>query len=691
MSVDSESGDIEDTTGDEIKNLLRSISLTRGDLLERRRGIRKSLVIAALDQIPQNSTFTLNDIIKKVEEIGKCKIDKNDVVSVLEDFITEGTITHSEDYSYVLKSRIELPGIELLTEPVWIEFSGILKQRWLNYDPFLHKKASDVFDSVLLKVLTRYALSKPLENGIDFIPIENIRYVINNEIVSRSIDGEFGKKLSEIMLEYFCSNEKELLKCIVNCYLWFIDLNLLSYEKKLSTINFCDELNFLLLDSNFVVPLLCKTDVKHPLSLSLVEFCNKAKIQIYYTDKTRDEIWGLIKASKNEMKLNPYKVYESDNQFLDDYRHLNATRGTHYIEYILTLNSWIEFLSVTYQIKLLPEMFSKNYDKYDFEYVKNTLPMLYDVQVKERMKRNVDYRVRKRSEDSYSIDAYCVSIISFIKKNPSVFLTKKVLGPYYLTYDSLLSDLNGHYFRKNDEFGNVIQPRILLNYFLAFSKIEYNETDIENLAKALLKYTVRNPIKSVSIDEYAKLLAVKIGFSEDNADLLKEFLVKMPLYYEMEASLKKGEVNEAEHMFCESLSQPNFEKIIEGVVNLGERESRIKELAKKLRDTSEELMKEKAAREALEKVAGTNVNIIIPTISGFEPQIASKITELITKLNELNAFSNESFPKPPNELNISTAKPWLEKIQSVIQTTGFLADCVTVVQFINQLLPLLQK
>ena len=317
--------------------------------------------------------------------------------------------------------------------------------------------------------------------------------------------------------------------------------------------------------------------------------------------------------------------------------------------------------------------------------------MLYDVQVKERARRNVEYSVRRRSPESYSIDAYCVSIISFIKKNPGIFLTKKELGPWYLTYDSLLSDLNDHHFRKDDEFGNVIQPRILLNYFLAFSKISYNEKDIQKLAKALLKYTVRNPKKSISIDEYAKELAVKIGFDENNADTLKELLVKMPLFNEIEISLREGNVNEAEKMFCEYIAHPNFEKLFEGVINSEEKDTRIKELAKKLRETNDELKKEKAVREALEKVGGPKINIVIPSIVGFDPHISLKITELITKLNESNAFSNESSPKPPKELNDSNSKSWIEKIQFAVQTTGFIADCYSIMQLTSQILALLPK
>jgi len=685
----------EDPRNNEIKTLLQSISLTKGKLLERRRDIKKSLVILALDQLSENSPFTIDNIIEKIAEIGKCVISKEDIVTILDDCITKGTISHSEEYTYKLNKKIELPGIELLTESVWCEFSARLKTKWPKYDPFLHKKSRTVFDSILVKILTRYALSKPLDDEIDYIPIEDIKSVIQTEININSIDGEFAKKLFEISLDYFTSDEKELLKCIINCYLWFIDLNLLSYQKKIQSINFCDEINFVLLDTNFIVTLLCKTDVKHPLSRSLIEFCKNSKVPVYYSELTKGEVWNLINTSKNEMKLNPYRLVKNDNQFIDDYRYLNTTRGIHYSEYIIVLNKWIEFLEAKYQIKPLPSQFSQGNDNIDFEYTKNTLPMLYDVQSKERARRSVDYRVRKRSEGSYSHDAYCISLISFLKKNPQIFLTKKELGPWFLSYDSLVSDLNNHYFRKNNDFGYVIQPRILLNYFLAFSKIQYDEKNIETLAKALLRYTVRNPKNQISLDEYSKELSVKIGSDEDNADILKELLVKMPLFHEMENALQFGNVVEADHIFCDFIAHPALGKIFEEMVNNKKSESekdlRIKELAKKVREKETELIKEKSAREALERNSGMKINIIIPTIIGLDPAVSSKITELIVKLNEINAFNSESIPKPPQELNASNVRLWVERIKTAIQTTSVIADTASVYLIINQILAMIPK
>jgi len=695
MDVCSNFNTYDEAKEKEIKTILQSIALTKGKILERRREIRKSLVIAALDNIELQQFFTISDIANKIEEIGKCKIAKEEIVAVLDDFVEEGNISHSDEYRYILNKKIELPEIEVLTQPVWVEFSTILKRNWSKYDPFLHKKVRVVFDSVLMKILTRYALSKPLENEIDYIPIENIRYVIQNEISLRAIEGEFGKKLFENLLDYFTSENKELLNCIVNCYFWFIDLNLLSFEKNLAPVNFSDETNYLLLDTNFIVTILCKTDVKFPLSISLIEFCKKSKIPLYYSDMTKDEVWKLVNASKSEMKLDPNRTYRMNNQFLDDYRHQNTINGIHYSEYIILMNKWIESLEEKYQIKMLPTQFSKNYDKKDFEYIKNTLPMLYDVQAKERSKRNVDYRIRVRSEDTFIHDAYCISLISFVKKNPNIFLTKKTLGPWFLTYDYLVSDLNNHYFRKNDDFGYVIQPRILLNYFLAFSKVDYNEKDLETLAKALLKYTVRNPKKQLSLDEYSKELSVKIGSDEDNADILKEILVKIPLYDELEKSLQSGNILEAEKIVCDFFGHPNFEKLIGDLVdakkNDTEKDNRIKELAKKLKEKEDELLKEKTARETLEKFSGSNINIIIPSINGLDPHLSYKVSELLTKLNENNAFGHESFPKPPQDLNASNLKSWIEKVKFAIQTTGFIADSAAIFHIINQILPYLPK
>ena len=130
-----------------------------------------------------------------------------------------------------------------------------------------------------------------------------------------------------------------------------------------------------MIDTNFIVTILCQTDSRYPLSAALIDFCKTSQIKVYYTDITKEEVWNLINASKSAMKLNPFQQYNIDNQFIDDYRNLNRLNGLHYSEYIVFLNNWADFLTSKYNIQLLPAIYSRNRDEKDFDYIKNTLPI----------------------------------------------------------------------------------------------------------------------------------------------------------------------------------------------------------------------------------------------------------------------------------------------------------------------------
>ncbi len=106
---------------------------------------------------------------------------------------------------------------------------------------------------------------------------------------------------------------------------------------------------------------------------------------------------------------------------------------------------------------------------------------------------------------------------------------------------------------------------------------------------------------------------------------------------------------------------------------------------------NEELIREKAAREALEKSSPQKITIYMPTISGLDDQVSTKISELIEKLQQANAFSNDEIPKPPKEINKATARPWVEKIKTAAETTGFISDAASIIQLIAQILPFLPK
>jgi predicted nucleic acid-binding protein len=663
--------------------LIRSIALTRGKILQRRGEIRKNLVISALDLIDLDTEFKINDLERTIETISGLKITPEEIISIIDYLTEEHIVEHVDGSSYFLKRKSELPKFEELSQPVWEEFSSILVQKSTIYDPHIHKNARTIFDAILMKILTRYAISQPLDNQIDNIPIENIKNFIQKEISKIPMPGNFSKKFFDVLVEFFTSENKALLDCIFMCYSWFIDLNVIKKEKSIQTINFSDEVQFLLIDTNFIVPLICSTDPRHPLSTAVISFCNKNKIKLYYATITKDQVWDLISASKSLMKLDSgYKILYN-NQFVDDYRNLNRTKFLHWSEYIIFLNQWETFIKNQYNLEMLPNDLSKKIDNEDFELAKTTLPMLYDVLTQERERRDVDYVIKKRPEISFIHDAYCVGLISYLKKQSSLSANKRKMGPWFLTYDRLLLNLNNRKFRKLDDIGFIMQPRILLNYFLAYSKFDYNEEDMTNIAIALLRYTARPGYSKLTVKEYSQEFAVKIGGVEEDSEMLLELLKKSPLINELERALNSGSISEADRISGEIIAHPNLEKVVSELTKVREKEEsltkRNQELIEIIKKQSAELDKERSIRETLEKtnqkpIQLTNVVKVSVSVEVQDKELKKEINNLIEKLNDAQIYKSDEIPQPPQKITESNLRPWLETLKMIIETTKLIKD-----------------
>lgn len=671
--------------------LLRSILFSRGRLLDRRKDIRISLVLAGVDSFEENCEFTVSNLAKKIAHISKCTLTDREVLSLLDDEEIRGFVKHVGSLTYVKSKSVDFPGFDHLSQPVWEEFIVLLHQKDKDYDPHIHKNARSVFDAILMAIVARFSLSKPLENHIDYLPIEDIKSVINHEIGKIPFPDNFPKKYSDTIMEYVCSTSPVLLKFILDCYYCFIDIDLVTKESYHKDVDFCETIGFLLVDTNFVVPLLCETDPLHPLSFSVFEYCKKTGVKLYYSPKTKGEIWNLVNGSKNEMRLNIERTNSHENQFLNDYRNLKRRSYLHWSDYIVYLNNWVDNLKSKYSIEQLPEECELEINDHVFNQVTITLPMLDGVKAKEQSKYDPTYQVKKRSPNQLAHDAFCVALICSIKEKNRKS-GSGLLGPWFLTYDNLLSNLNSYYFMQTDEYGYVIQPRTLLNYYLAYSKIKFDEKDLEYLAMALLRYTARAKQSKLSLEEYSQELAVKIGASEDDADSLYEFLKRSPLLSVLEEALDEGQTSEADRIAVETVSHPNFDRLIQSFEEMQGDKVRIKELGKRLKKVSNELDIERAKRETLEKATSRSQVIVISTAfnSDISLEVQGKVTELIEKLNEINAIGPDKISSPPKQMSKKTLTSWLKSINFAIETKRNVLDgIVTVTPLISQIMRLL--
>jgi hypothetical protein len=652
--------------------IIRLSIITHGNLVEQRREIRKGLVLAGLHEFDEGSKISLKEISTKIENITKCILSDAEISVILEDLIKENIIEDLGHTQFKIITKTKIPDFSELTQPIWIDFQKFLVKRYSSYDLHLHQKLRGVFDNILLRILSRYANSNPLDNKIDTIPIENTSPIVKYELANAFTQKDVKTKFEEIILEYLLKSPKVLLDFIFKAYIGLINIDLVTREQEMPLIDFSEKIDFLLLDTSFIVPLLCKTDPKYLLSMSLCGQCKKMKIPLYYANRTKFEILRLIDSSKQEASsLHKNARGGSNNQFIVDF--LRQKEKTSWSQYIILLDSWEKILNDNWNIKQIPDQLVPPIDLNCQNKMKSFIKIADEFRYQERFGRDIDYQPRLRNEIVYDHDAFCISLIHSYKKHTSKKNQEK--WQWFLTYDNLLSFINYSQIQEYDEIGYVIQPKTLLNYFFAYSKIGFNDEDIEKVKVAILKYTVRESTSELSLDDYSKLVSLKIDFGEENFEIIKSIFLRSPLIDELKRTLLSDHSGDADAISYEILSQPNVADLIKEIVY--SREEKQSDVEVKARLVSE--LKEKtrlielkdAQIEAYQTASKTPITIhmnqTMVTNVDIDITIQQNTNLLIELLEKAGAFKENIIERPPSKLSKESIKKWLGNIKEVIE------------------------
>ncbi len=132
---------------------------------------------------------------------------------------------------------------------------------------------------------------------------------------------------------------------------------------------------FIILDTCVLTALLCETDRIHNLAKYTIQSLIKFGIPLYYTPKTKEEMWSFIRGSEREIKsrkINPSPIVRS--QLVADFlRRKNILWG----EYYAIIRTWEDILKREFNISLLPDSYIRsNIDSKLYTYAKTTLPVL---------------------------------------------------------------------------------------------------------------------------------------------------------------------------------------------------------------------------------------------------------------------------------------------------------------------------
>jgi len=662
--------------------LVRLSTITKGPLLERRKEIRRSFVYAALSAYQIGSEFEVNDLSTNIKSITKCELGDENIISILNQLKDEGVVQHVGGLKYKIEKNVELPESQQITQPVWDEFLPFLKKQYTDYDRYIDKDARSVFDAVLFKLLTRFEISsRSLESQIESLPIDNFKLIIEEIVKKSSLSTNLSKKYTDIIYLFIVSKSPNLLKLIFKSYSGIINIDLLIREQEIPSIDFLDYIKFLIVDTPVLVALMCGTDPAHPLASAVAKQCERSKIPLYYAPDTKKEMWNFIAGSKHEMgglsKSKTNRIIRS--QFVSDFRKQNISWG----DYIATLNSWELLVKSQWQIVPAPEDFKLDDIDDDFYYyVKKNIHILDCARNEKRITSDPNYKPRYREDVQIEHDARCLGAISHIRGSLKVHDGKEPMGPWFLTFDNLVSTLDALYPRRSGDFGFVFQPRTLLNYLLVYSKMEFEEEDQEAVAEAIIKFTARTPDPKLTTEEYTRLITYKIGLGEDDVEVMKEIFLASPLLEELKNALELEHEGEADRVAYRIITDTPF---VNGIIKERKTQEKLKRAAKAirkkdedLRETKEKLSMERAAREALERTAKQNIYITTNVVTNIDVNIQNQVDSLISLLDAQNAFKDGLLEKP-SDVSISTKeklKNWLETTRETIETSMTISDGV---------------
>ncbi len=640
--------------------LIKVSNLTKGKIYDRRKEIRKSIILAILSDYKTDAKINIKKLKNDIFNKTKLKIDENIIVDELSKISEEDFIQFISENTFQLKKKIDIQKLSNIIKPVWNEFEEHIKKNYSEYDLYLDKDAERIFESILIKLLTQFDVQvEKMETQLDTIDMDKFKTIIKKIVEKSPLSRDFSPKFPDIFCSFVDLKTPNLLTFIFNHYTLIINIDLLKNIQKIPTLDFIKHLKFLLLDTNFIISLLCKNHNDHLMAVTVVKQCQKSNIPIYFSPITQHEIRGQISYAKFEMKgLRPRQKHSIiASPFVEDF----SKSGMNWSDYVTILDYWEVTLMKEFNTLLLKDKYKLPIDKEAYSYVSEFLPMLDETRIAERRKNNPEYNKELRSEGQYTHDATCISLISANRKKNEKGKTNESIGPWFLSFDSLLLSLDRAYSKKRKKLEFVIHPKTLLNYLLAYAKIEYNKDDELEVASAILSYTCKSSEKNMTIKEYANLITQKIGLEKADSKVLESILFASPLLESLELALEKNQGEKADEITSSIIANDEFvDKILE--------RKKDKEIIKTLQQKYNE---EKIARKTAENIA-QNISINLSFV--MDITIKTKLDGLISILESENAFDNGKLKRPENISNIDKLKEWLIKTKDTINATKELGE-----------------
>ena len=585
-----------------------------------------------------------------------------------------------------------------LTEEVWEEFSDKLQSSNNDIDIYnINKRMEPAFKDFLLEFFLEISQSfeSLSQHEIDVLYSENIENIIANTIEDYNLRDE---ATFRNVLEDYLKNPREnsaLLDFTDNIYRGIVNIDLLSRERDTKFPNVSsipNENKILLLDTNVIVNLLCETDRLHPLAAKVCEKSAENEFKLYYSQKTKKELNGLIGGAESEMDgiYSGNGSFETaDNQFVKDFRKGDSSSWGEYLDRI---KDWEENVG-EWDIS----EFSKEIDP-------NGKVMTEAKEFLIEYESHLTHQSLNRIDHDAALYGYVAQLR--VRSNHD-------FGPFILSFHNNFTDAGNKLAEVEGLRGIVgnhvlaMQARNWLNYLMSFSSIRFDDEDRKEVSLAILQGAT-NFDETLTIREYSRLLVPKMGFKPEDEEYLADYLRGHSLHHELQDALDKNEGHRAENVSRKIIEDDEYREVVQEQREFDERLKQATEFVGDLKDQIKQ--KDQRVEELESRIsnlesdsgdtyimnggnasASADAQAEATIKADFNREYADLVDQFIQGLDESQVTleeilpedqPKEKFEQPPSEgSSLETKKEWLQTASAIITLSDTVPDAVA------QLLP----
>jgi len=656
--------------------LIQAAPLLQGSVIDQRRDIKYDIVGLILSSSRFPREFDVGKVISVCKESLGISLDRSTVVGILDEFEADEQVEYVQGTDYRILEKPETQSLDSIIEPIWQEFSSVLQDHDEEIDiHYINENMKRAFRNFLLEFF--FSISETSQILME-TQTERFNDSVTRDVVETVIDNTNMRDpdtFEDALFDYIENPRTRFLDFTNNVYTGIVNREILTREEEIDIPLIDAAGKTLILDTNVLVHLLCQTERGHLISRTICERSSELDFRLRYTSETADELDRFIRGSKKEMS----GLYTGNNsqetirsQFVKDFQRCDVASWD---EYISDIQNWREHISSEYDITQVREAVEDDVDIR--EEVKSIL-------VKSRRGQGLSEQAISRLNHDSSLFGYVANLRKDIDQEPR-------FGPFVISFHNDLTAASSTLSEQHPEDDIVgsqeiaLQPRTWLNYLIAFASARIDQEDDSNRISLALLRLASDTQESLDLEEYAKILAPKVGLEGEDKDYLAEFLLNHPLSNELKSALYDNRGAEAENISRQILTDDEYINTIQEERDF---ENRVRNASSRIQEMEERIDSLESELETYRSDEADGSERIIVNVNAESEAVASSSTEvtiseeqfrteyvdfinmLDTRLENGIESTEGVDPPPDDDSEISDIHTWLQSTAALISSVS---------------------